>query len=191
MKAVAVRVRCAWAEGSPLMTAYHDTEWGVPARDDRVLFEFLTLEGAQAGLNWLTILQKRREYRAAFAGFDPAKVARFDGRMRRSLLRNPGIVRNRLKIDSVITNARAILKVQQEFGSLSEYVWRFVGGTPIMNAWTSLREIPSQTSESRQMSKEMKQRGFAFVGPTTCYAFMQAVGMVNDHVVRCFRYRQV
>ncbi|HTD47644.1 MAG TPA: DNA-3-methyladenine glycosylase I [bacterium] len=185
------KVRCDWAMGSPLMTAYHDAEWGVPVRDDRVLFEFLTLEGAQAGLNWLTILQKRREYRAAFAGFDPEKVARFDGRMRRSLLRNPGIVRNRLKIDSVITNARAILKVQQEFGSLSEYVWRFVGGTPIMNAWTSLREIPSQTSESRQMSKEMKKRGFAFVGPTTCYAFMQAVGMVNDHVVRCFRYTQV
>ncbi|TMI87609.1 MAG: DNA-3-methyladenine glycosylase I [Bacillati bacterium ANGP1] len=191
MKAVAVRVRCAWAEGSPLMTAYHDTEWGVPARDDRVLFEFLTLEGAQAGLNWLTILQKRHEYRAAFAGFDPVRVARFDGRMRRSLLRNPGIVRNRLKIDSVITNARAILGVQDEFGSLSAYLWRFVGGAPIVNAWTSLREIPSQTSESRQMSKEMKQRGFAFVGPTTCYAFMQAVGMVNDHVVRCFRYRQV
>ena len=173
------------------MTAYHDAEWGVPVRDDRVLFEFLTLEGAQAGLNWLTILQKRREYRAAFAGFDPDKVARYDGRMRRSLLRNPGIVRNRLKIDSVITNARAILKVQEEVGSLSEYLWRFAGGTPIVNAWTSLREIPSQTSESRQMSKDMKKRGFAFVGPTTCYAFMQAVGMVNDHMVRCFRYNQV
>ncbi len=173
------------------MTAYHDAEWGVPVRDDRVLFEFLTLEGAQAGLNWLTILQKRREYRAAFAGFDPDKVARYDGRMRRSLLRNPGIVRNRLKIDSVITNARAILKVQEEVGSLSEYLWRFAGGTPIVNAWASLREIPSQTGASRQMSKEMKQRGFAFVGPTTCYAFMQAVGMVNDHVVRCFRHNQV
>ena len=171
------------------MTAYHDAEWGVPVRDDRVLFEFLTLEGAQAGLNWLTILQKRQEYRAAFAGFDPDKVARFDGRIRRSLLRNPGIVRNRLKIDSVITNATAILKVQEEVGSLSEYVWRFVGGKPIVNAWASLREIPSQTSESRQMSKDMKKRGFAFVGPTTCYAFMQAVGMVNDHVVRCFRYK--
>ena len=171
------------------MTAYHDAEWGVPVRDDRVLFEFLTLEGAQAGLNWLTILQKRQEYRAAFAGFDPDKVARFDGRIRRSLLRNPGIVRNRLKIDSVITNATAILKVQEEVGSLSEYVWRFVGGKPIVNAWASLREIPSQTSESRQMSKDMKNRGFAFVGPTTCYAFMQAVGMVNDHVVRCFRYK--
>ena len=183
------KVRCDWATGSPLMTAYHDAEWGVPVRDDRVLFEFLTLEGAQAGLNWLTILQKRQEYRAAFAGFDPDKVARFDGRIRRSLLRNPGIVRNRLKIDSVITNATAILKVQEEVGSLSEYVWRFVGGKPIVNAWASLREIPSQTSESRQMSKDMKNRGFAFVGPTTCYAFMQAVGMVNDHVVRCFRYK--
>ena len=183
-----VRVRCDWAEGSPLLTAYHDAEWGVPARDDRVLFEFLTLEGAQAGLSWLTILQKRREYREAFAGFAPEKVARYDGRMRRGLLRNPGIVRNRLKIDSVITNAKAILKVQEEVGSLSKYLWRFVGGKPIVNAWTSLREIPSQTSESRQMSKEMKKRGFAFVGPTTCYAFMQAVGMVNDHVVRCFRY---
>lgn len=173
------------------MTAYHDTEWGVPARDDRVLFEFLTLEGAQAGLNWLTILQKRAGYREAFAGFDPEKVARFDARKRRGLLQNPAIIRNRLKIDSAITNARAILKVQEEFGSLNEYVWRFVGGKPIKHAWTALREIPSQTPESQQMSKEMKKRGFAFVGPTTCYAFMQGVGMVNDHVVRCFRYTQV
>ena len=173
------------------MIAYHDSEWGVPVRDDRILFEFLTLEGAQAGLSWSTILGKRRHYSAAFAGFDPARVARFDAKKRRSLLQDPGIVRNRLKIDSVIVNARTILGVQEELGSLSDYVWRFVGGVPITHAWKSLREVPAQTRESQEMSKDMKRRGFAFVGPTTCYAFMQAVGMVNDHVVRCFRHKEV
>ena len=184
-------VRCEWATGDPLAMAYHDREWGVPVHDDRVLFEFLTLEGAQAGLSWLTILRKRQGYRGAFAGFDPGTVARFDGRKIRNLLRDPGLVRNRLKIDSVITNARAVLRVRDEFGSFGEYLWRFVDGRPIRNAWRTPREVPAQTRESTQMSTDLKRRGFAFVGPTTCYAFMQAVGMVNDHLVRCFRYRKI
>jgi len=184
-------VRCAWATADPLSRIYHDTEWGVPVHDDRALFEFLTLEGAQAGLSWITILKKRPRYRAAFAAFNPEAVARFDARARRRLLRDPGLVRHPLKIASVITNARAILAVRDAFGSFDAYVWRFVDGTPVRHAWRVPRQVPAQTPESRQMSKDMKARGFAFVGPTTCYAFMQAVGLVNDHLVSCFRYRRV
>jgi DNA-3-methyladenine glycosylase I len=184
-------LRCGWATGSSLIIRYHDVEWGVPVHDDRRLFEFLTLEGAQAGLSWATILKKRERYRVAFAGFDPAQVARYGARNRQTLLRDPGIVRNRQKIDSVIANAGAILRVQDEFGSFDAYVWQFVGGAPKSNRWKSLRDVPDRTRESDQMSKDMKRRGFAFVGPTICYAFMQAVGMVNDHVVRCFRHAEV
>jgi len=185
------RIRCDWALSDPLELDYHDKEWGVPVYDDRVLFEFLTLEGAQAGLSWTTILRKRDAYRRAFASFDPSKVARFDARRKQQLLQDPGIVRNTLKVDSAIANARALLKVTHEFGSFRAYVWQFVDGTPRRNAWRSLRQIPDQTPESARMSADMKRRGFTFVGPTICYAFMQAVGMVNDHLVRCFRYRQI
>ncbi len=180
--------RCAWANGGPLEIEYHDTEWGVPSRDDRHLFEMLILEGAQAGLSWSTILRKREAYRKAFAGFDPAKVARFDARRRAALMRDPGIVRNRLKIDSTVTNARQVLAVQEEHGSLTEYLWQFVGGRPIVNRWSTRDRVPAETAESRAMSKALLQRGFGFVGPTICYAFMQATGMVNDHVTTCFRY---
>jgi DNA-3-methyladenine glycosylase I len=170
---------------------YHDREWGVPVHDDRVWFEYLILDGAQAGLSWSTILKKRDNYRKAFAGFDPVKVARFDGRKIRRLLADPGIVRNRLKIESAIKNARAFLKVQKEFGSFDAYVWRFVGGRPKRNRWRRLSEIPAETVESRALSRDLKKRGFSFVGPTICYAFMQAAGMVNDHLVSCFRYKEV
>jgi DNA-3-methyladenine glycosylase I len=183
--------RCEWARGSPLDVEYHDTEWGVPSRDDRHLFEMLVLEGAQAGLSWATILKKREGYRKAFAGFDPVRVARFDARKRLQLLRDPGIVRNRLKIEAAVMNARQVLEVREEVGSFADYLWRFVGGQPIGNAWRSLGEIPAETVESRALSKDLSRRGFRFVGPTICYAFMQAVGMVNDHVASCFRYRQV
>jgi len=184
--------RCAWAEGpEPEYREYHDKEWGVPVHDDRKLFEFLILEGAQAGLSWSTILKKRRNYREAFANFDPRKVAGFDRRKIGQLLRNPGIVRNRLKIDSAVKNARAFLDVQREFGSFDAYVWRFVSGRPKRSRWRNLREIPAETPESKAMSKDLKKRGFRFVGPTICYAFMQAVGMVNDHVVDCFRYKEI
>ncbi len=175
--------RCAWAT-TPLGIAYHDREWGVPVHDDRVLFEFLILEGAQAGLSWETILQKRENYRKALAGFDPRKVARFDSRKKNALMKNPGIVRNRLKIESTVTNARAFLAVQKEFGSFDAYVWRFVGGRPIVNR---KRTIPASTKESDALSKDLLRRGFKFVGSTICYAFMQAVGMVNDHAPGCFR----
>jgi DNA-3-methyladenine glycosylase I len=183
--------RCAWARGSDLDIAYHDHEWGVPVRDDCLLFEFLTLEGAQAGLSWSTILKKRDNYRHAFSNFDITKVAKFDKRRVARLLNNPGIVRNRLKVESTIVNARRVREVQKEFGSFAEYVWQFVGDKPIQNRWRALADIPAQTDESRQMSKDMRKRGFGFVGPTTCYAFMQAVGMVNDHEVRCFRYKEI
>ena len=179
--------RCAWANGGPLEIEYHDTEWGVPSRDDRHLFEMLILEGAQAGLSWSTILRKRAAYRKAFAGFDPAKVARFDARRRAALMRDPGIVRNRLKIDASVTNARQVLAVQEEHGSLADYLWQFVGGRPIVNRWSTRDRVPAETAESRAMSKALLQRGFRFVGPTICYAFMQATGMVNDHVTTCFR----
>jgi DNA-3-methyladenine glycosylase I len=180
--------RCGWANGGPLEIAYHDTEWGVPSRDDRHLFEMLILEGAQAGLSWSTILKKRENYRRAFACFDPAKVARFDGRKRAALMRDAGIVRNRLKIEATVVNARQVLAVQDEHGSLAAYLWQFVGGEPIRNAWTSLHQVPAQTAEARAMSKTLVERGFRFVGPTICYAFMQATGMVNDHITTCFRH---
>jgi DNA-3-methyladenine glycosylase I len=182
--------RCEWAT-SELSIPYHDREWGVPAHDDRRLFEFLILEGAQAGLSWETILKKRAAYRAAFAEFDPAAVARFDRRRVAALLKDPGIVRNRLKVEGAVKNARAFIAVQEESGSFDAYVWRFVGGAPKRNAWRRLKELPAETPESRAMSKDLKRRGFTFVGPTICYAFMQAVGMVNDHLVSCFRYEEV
>jgi len=182
--------RCPWPREDALYVAYHDTEWGVPVHDDRRLFEFLTLEGAQAGLSWITILKKRARYRSAFAGFDPAVVARFDARRRARLMRDPGVVRNRLKIASTVTNARAILETREAFGSFDAYVWRFVDGVPIRHAWRSLRQVPAETPVSRQMSRDMRARGFSFVGPTICYAFMQAVGLANDHVARCFRSRR-
>lgn len=182
--------RCPWSQGE-LYDQYHDVEWGVPVHDDRVLFEFLILEGAQAGLSWSTILKKRRSYREAFADFDPAIVAKFNKQKQESLLTNPGIVRNRLKVESAIQNAQAFLVVQQEFGTFDEYVWRFVDGRPKQNAWHSLKEIPASTAESDAMSKDLKRRGFRFVGSTICYAFMQAVGMVNDHLVDCFRHQEL
>jgi DNA-3-methyladenine glycosylase I len=181
--------RCAWAGSDPLYVAYHDEEWGVPEHDDRKLFEMLILEGAQAGLSWSTILNKRAAYLEAFDGFDPQKVAQYDEDKIQELLANPGIVRNKLKVRSAVQNANAFLEVQAEFGSFDAYIWQFVGGKPKVNAWKSLSEIPAETEESRAMSKDLKKRGFNFVGPTICYAFMQAVGMVNDHVMDCFRYR--
>jgi len=184
-----VKKRCAWAGTDPLYVAYHDEEWGVPVHDDRVLFEFLVLEGAQAGLSWITILRKREAYRRAFAGFDPAKVAKFDKRKVASLLRDEGIVRNRLKIESAIKNARAFLAVQKEFGSFDAYQWQFVGGRPIKNRRRTIKDIPARIAESDAFSKDLKRRGFSFVGSTIMYAHMQAVGMVDDHVVTCFRHR--
>ena len=183
--------RCAWAGTDPRMIRYHDREWGKPSRRDRHLFEMLTLEGAQAGLSWSTILNKRDNYKQAFDGFDPARVARFTAARRNRLLKDPGIVRNRLKIDATIANARAFLDVQEEFGTFAKFIWTFVGGEPIRNRRRALRDIPAETAESKAMSKELKKRGFRFVGPTICYAFMQAVGMVNDHEVGCFRYKEL
>ncbi len=182
--------RCAWAR-TPLSIAYHDTEWGVPVHDDAILFEFITLEGAQAGLSWETILKKRDAYHNAFVGFDPARVARFTLARVEQLVRNPDIVRNRLKIESTVRNARAFLAVQREFGSFDAYVWGFVGGAPLVNHWRSLRLVPARTPESDALSRDLLDRGFKFVGSTICYAFMQAVGMVNDHTIDCFRYRHV
>jgi DNA-3-methyladenine glycosylase I len=183
------RIRCGWAGKDPLYVAYHDSEWGVPVHDDRTLFEFLLLEGAQAGLSWITILRKREAYRRAFKNFDPKKVARFDAKAVALLLGNPGIVRNRLKLESAIKNARAFLEVQAEFGSFDRYQWQFVNGRPIVNQRRSLSDIPARTPESDAFSKDLKRRGFSFVGSTIIYAHMQAVGMVNDHIVSCFRYR--
>jgi DNA-3-methyladenine glycosylase I len=184
--------RCEWAgKDDPLMLAYHDEEWGVPQHEDRQLFELLTLEGAQAGLSWSTILRKREGYRTAFAGFDPKRVARFDRRRVERLLQNPGIVRNRLKVESTVNNAGRLLEVQREFGSFDAYVWQFVGGVPIDGHRRKLGDLPAETPESQAMSKDLKRRGFRFVGPTVCYAFMQATGLVNDHVTSCFRYRAV
>lgn len=182
--------RCAWAT-SELMIPYHDKEWGVPQHDDNVLFEFLVLEGAQAGLSWSTILAKRAAYRKAFSNFDPKKVARYSPEKTAQLLGNPGIVRNRLKIASAIRNAQAFLQAQKEFGSFDQYIWQFVGGKPKVNRWRSMSQVPPQTAESVQMSKDLLKRGFTFVGPTVCYAFMQGVGMVNDHLVGCFRYAEI
>ena len=180
--------RCGWVGEDPLMIEYHDHGWGVPVHDDVRLFEFLILEGAQAGLSWSTILKKRETYRQAFRDFDPAVVARFDDDDKARLLADAGIVRNRLKIRSAIENAKAVLQVQEEFGSFDAYIWQFVEGTPVQNHWETMTDIPAQTPASVQMSKALKKRGFRFVGPTICYAFMQAVGMVNDHLVGCFRY---
>ncbi|HLG99117.1 MAG TPA: DNA-3-methyladenine glycosylase I [Bryobacteraceae bacterium] len=182
--------RCDWATGE-LSIRYHDEEWGVPLHDDRKLFEFLILEGAQAGLSWNTILQKRANYRKAFHRFDPAKVARFDARKMAALLQDPGIVRNRLKISAAIQNARAFLQVQDEFAGFDPYIWRFVEGQPRQNHWRSRSEVPARTAESDAMSRDLRRRGFRFVGSTICYAFMQATGMVNDHERRCFRWSQV
>ena len=181
--------RCEWATADPLLAVYHDTEWGTPEHDDRKLFEFLVLEGAQAGLSWLTVLKKRENYRRAFDRFDPSRVARYDSRKVKALLADEGIIRNRLKIDAAISNAVAFLSIQKEFGTFDEYVWRFVGGKPKMNRWKALSQIPARTRESDAMSSALKDRGFKFVGTTICYAHMQAVGMVNDHVVSCFRHR--
>ena len=183
--------RCDWVGTNPLEIAYHDTEWGVPVHEDRRLFESLILEGAQAGLNWLTVLKKREGYRQAFAGFDPAAVARFDEATVERLLDDPGIIRHRLKIRSAIQNARAFLKIQEAYGTFDAYVWQFVEGRPQVNRWRSLAEIPAQTPASQRLSKDLKARGFNFVGPTICYAFMQAMGLVNDHTVDCFRYHEV
>ena len=183
-------IRCAWAT-TPAMIAYHDSEWGVPQHDDRVLFEFLILEGAQAGLSWSTILNKREAYRKAFSGFNPARVAKYDAKKVRELLANEGIVRNKLKIASTIENARAFLAVKKEFGSFDAYIWRFTGGRPKINQIATMKNILARTPESDAMSKDLLKRGFRFVGPTICYAFMQAVGMVNDHLAGCFRYKEL
>ncbi len=187
-KVISSPVRCTWANGE-LSIRYHDEEWGVPVHHDGTLFEFLILEGAQAGLSWNTILNKRDNYRKAFDGFDPERVARYDRRKIDRLLRDPGIVRNRLKIASAVANAKAFLRVQKEFGSFDRYIWQFVNGKPQVNALRSLKQLPARTPISDAMSKDLKKRGFNFVGSTICYAFMQAVGMVNDHVIDCFRYR--
>ncbi|SYZ73970.1 3-methyl-adenine DNA glycosylase I, constitutive [Candidatus Zixiibacteriota bacterium] len=185
-----VKTRCPWP-GSPLMIKYHDTEWGTPLHDDRKLFEFLILDGMQAGLTWASILQRRENYRAALDNFDAVKIARYDKRRMEKLLINEGIIRNRKKIESIVTNARAFLKVKKEFGTFDRYIWSFVGGKPIINRFETIKGIPAITEESIAMSKDLKKRGFSFVGPTICYAFMQAAGMVNDHVVDCFRHKEV
>ncbi|MCY4029759.1 MAG: DNA-3-methyladenine glycosylase I [Acidobacteria bacterium] len=183
--------RCAWGASHPLYVPYHDTEWGVPLHDDRRIFEHLVLEGAQAGLSWLTVLKKRDAYRRAFDGFDPRRVARYGDAQIARLLADASIIRNRLKIRSAVTNARAFLDVQEEFGTFDRYVWQFVGGRPKQNAWRTLDEVPARTAESDTMSKDLRSRGFQFVGSTICYAHMQATGMVNDHLVDCFRHREV
>ncbi len=183
--------RCGWSFSGPLYLAYHDTEWGVPIHDDRTLFEFLVLEGAQAGLSWSTILNKRAAYRQAFDGFDPDKIARYDEAKVRALLEDAGIVRNALKIRAAVRNAQAFLAVRDQYGTFDAYIWRFVGGQPIQHQWTAVSDIPASTPESDAMSKELKRLGFTFVGTTICYAFMQAVGMVNDHTTDCFRWREI
>ncbi|HLD94531.1 MAG TPA: DNA-3-methyladenine glycosylase I [Anaerolineales bacterium] len=184
-------IRCGWAGADDLYIQYHDKEWGVPLHNDRRLFEMLVLEGAQAGLSWITILRKRKAYRKAFDNFTPEKIARYTDSRIAELLANPGIVRNRAKINAAVENARAFLMVQEEFGSFDYYVWSFVDGNPIVNKWKRLKQIPAETRQSQAMSKDLKRRGFRFVGPTICYAFMQAVGMVNDHTTDCFRYAEI
>ena len=183
--------RCEWVGRHPLSREYHDDEWGVPLHEDRRHFEFLVLDGAQAGLSWLTILKKRENYREAFDGFEPSKIARYRENKIEKLLRNPGIVRNRLKVQSAVANANAFLKIQDEFGSFDKYIWQFVGGSPIQNNRASIKEIPSKTNESDLMSKDLIKRGFKFVGSTICYAYMQAAGLVNDHTINCFRHGEV
>jgi DNA-3-methyladenine glycosylase I len=185
------QTRCAWSGNNPLMAEYHDQEWGVPVHDDRTLFEFLILEGAQAGLSWQTVLNKRENYRKAFSQFDARKIARYGEADKARMMANPGIIRNRLKVDATILNAQAILRVQKEFGSFDAYIWQFAGGKPIDHRLASMKDVPAKTAESDAMSKDLLKRGFKFVGSTICYAFMQAVGMVNDHEVNCFRYKQV
>jgi len=186
-----VKPRCSWAGADPIYIRYHDKEWGVPLHDDRRLFEFLILEGAQAGLSWLTVLKKRPQYRKAFDNFDPHKVAGYNTRKIQELMSNAGIIRNRLKIEAAIVNAGFFLVVQQEFGSFDKYIWQFVGAQTLRNNWNTVAEIPAQTATSVAMSSDLKKRGFRFVGPTICYAFMQATGMVYDHTVDCFRYKEV
>jgi DNA-3-methyladenine glycosylase I len=181
--------RCDWLTDDETYIAYHDTEWGVPVHDDGKLFEMLILEGVQAGLSWLTVLKRREGYRAAYDGFDPARIARWGQDKIESLVKDPGIIRNRLKVEAARTNARSFLQIVEEFNSFDAFIWSFVGGRPIQNSWKNIKEIPATTPESDTMSKELKKRGFKFVGPTICYAFMQAVGMVNDHTVECFRYK--
>ncbi|HEX9627646.1 MAG TPA: DNA-3-methyladenine glycosylase I [Acidiferrobacterales bacterium] len=183
--------RCAWAGTDPLMIAYHDAEWGVPVRDDLRLFEFLVLESAQAGLSWMTVLRKRENYRRAFSGFDPRKIARYDARKVERLMNDAGIIRNRMKIEATINNARAFLRVQKEFGSFTDYSWAFVDGRPVVNRWRRMKQLPATTPVSDAFSRDLKQRGFRFLGPTVVYAHMQAVGMVNDHTVDCFRHHAV
>lgn len=185
------KLRCGWAGTDPLNVEYHDTEWGLPCRDDRKLFEFLILEGAQAGLSWITILRKREGYRKAFGDFDAKKIARYRQAKIEKLLLDPNIVRNRLKIESVITNARQFLEVQNQFGRFTDYIWQFVDGKPIQNRWKTLKQVPVSSRASDAISKDLKKRGFKFVGTTICYAYMQAMGLVNDHAVDCFRHRQV
>jgi DNA-3-methyladenine glycosylase I len=186
-----MKKRCEWCGDGPIYISYHDDEWGVPVHDDRRLFEFLVLEGAQAGLSWLTILKKRANYRKAFDGFAVERVARYGRQDIARLLHDPGIVRNRLKIEAAIKNARGVLAIREEYGSFDTFLWGYVNGSPIRNIWKRITDIPAETKESERMSKELRKRGFNFVGPTICYAFMQAVGMVNDHIVDCFRYREV
>lgn len=186
-----MKVRCEWCGTDPLYMAYHDNEWGVPVHDDRTLFEMLILDGAQAGLSWITILKKRENYRKAYDQFDYRKVAEYDEHKVKELLANPGIIRNRRKIEASIHNAQAFLTIQEEFGSFDMYIWQFVNGKTTVNAWKSWKEIPAKTKESEAMSKDLVRRGFTFVGPTICYAFMQAAGMVNDHIVECFRYPEI
>ena len=185
------RPRCGWVHDEPLCIAYHDAEWGTPVHDERLLFEFLILEGVQAGLSWRTVLRKREAYRAAFDGFDPVRVAAYDEAKSAGLLANPGIIRNRLKVRAAVANARAFMAVQAAFGSFDAYLWNFVDGRVQQNAWRTLAEVPTETAASRAMSRDMKARGFRFVGPTICYALMQAVGLVNDHLTACFRYPQI
>jgi DNA-3-methyladenine glycosylase I len=183
--------RCNWSVSDPIYIKYHDKEWGVPVHNDRKLFEMIVLDGAQAGLSWLTILKKRKNYRKAFDNFDPNKVAKYDKRKIAQLLKNEGIVRNKLKVESAVTNAKAFLKVKEEFKTFNNYIWKFVGGKTKVNSWKALRDIPATSNESNAMSKDLKERGFKFVGSTICYAFMQAAGLVNDHTVDCFRYKEL
>ena len=186
-----MKIRCPWANNDPLMIEYHDREWGVSVHDDSLLFEFLILEGAQAGLSWTTILKKRENYRLAFDNFDPEKVSEYNDQKIEELVENSGIVRNKLKIRSAIVNAKLLLEIQREYGSFDNYIWKFVDGKPIQNKWKKMEDIPSSTLESENMSSDLKNRGFKFVGPTICYAFMQAVGIVNDHLIDCFRHSEL
>jgi DNA-3-methyladenine glycosylase I len=186
-----MKKRCQWAALDPLYINYHDEEWGVPVHDDNVLFEFLILEGAQAGLSWITILRKRENYRRAFDNFNPLEIAKYSPQKVEELLNNNGIIRNKLKVNAAVQNAKSFLEIQKEFGSFDKYIWRFVNGKPKINKWNNLKKVPPKTTESDLMSKDLKKRGFKFVGSTICYSFMQAVGMVNDHIIDCFRYEEL